>query len=325
MSDDFSIDDIDRAIVEQLRINGRATNQQIANSLSLTAATVSARIRRMEEADKLRVVAVSDFSAHGYNVLMEVAIEVDGRPAAEVVEELTAFPEVFAAHLVTGRYDIDMLVVLREFDDLVGSYPRKVLEGSRCPIDRSGHCGRRDQVQVRRGADRSSGGCMIAAQLDDLDRQLIDVLARDARVSNRKIAVDLGVTEGTVRGRIKRLQQEGLISFTAITSFGLADSARMAFIGVQTEFSDVREIGRRIAELSSVNAVMITMGRFNILAICLFNTLDNLHEVASNQILAIPGVHHVETSIAVKTVKYNARVVRITEADAAEADGDGDF
>ena len=29
---------------------------------------------------------------------------------------------------------------------------------------------------------------MIAAQLDDLDRQLIDVLARDARVSNRKIA-----------------------------------------------------------------------------------------------------------------------------------------
>ena len=58
MSDDFSIDDIDRAIVDQLRLNGRATNQQIANVLGLTAATVSARIRRMEDADKLRVVAV---------------------------------------------------------------------------------------------------------------------------------------------------------------------------------------------------------------------------------------------------------------------------
>ena len=34
--------------------------------------------------------------------------------------ELAEFPEVFAAHLVTGRYDIDMLVVLREFDDLTG-------------------------------------------------------------------------------------------------------------------------------------------------------------------------------------------------------------
>ena len=165
---------------------------------------------------------------------------------------------------------------------------------------------------------------MSAPQLDELDRQLIEALARDARVSNRKIALDLGVTEGTVRGRIKRLQQDGLISFTAITSFGLADSARMAFIGVEVNVSDVRGVAERIAELPSVNAVMITMGRFNILAICLFNTLDNLHEVASNQILAIPGVHHVETSIAVKTLKYNARVVRITEVDAAVADGEAE-
>jgi DNA-binding Lrp family transcriptional regulator len=163
---------------------------------------------------------------------------------------------------------------------------------------------------------------MTAPQLDDLDRQLIELLARDARVSNRKIAVDLGVTEGTVRGRIKRLQQDGLISFTAITSFGLADSARMAFIGVQAEVSDVREVARRIAELDQVNAVMLTMGRFNILAICLFNSLDHLHEVASDRILAIPGVHHVETSIAVKTLKYNARVVRITEVQTANGDDD---
>lgn len=62
---------------------------------------------------------------------------------------------------------------------------------------------------------------MSAPQLDQLDRQLIDILAKDARVSNRKIAADLGVTEGTVRGRIKRLQQEGLIAFTAITGFDL--------------------------------------------------------------------------------------------------------
>ena len=163
---------------------------------------------------------------------------------------------------------------------------------------------------------------MSAPQLDDLDRQLIEVLARDARVSNRKIAVDLGVTEGTVRGRIKRLQQDGLISFTAITSFGLADSARMAFIGVQAEVSDVREVARQIADLTQVNAVMLTMWRFNILAICLFNSLDHLHEVASDKILAIPGVHHVETSIAVKTLKYNARVVRITEVQTANDDGD---
>jgi len=118
MSDNFSIDAIDNSIIAELRKDGRATNQQIASKLDLTAATVSARIKRMEDANKLRVVAVSDFTAHGYNVLMEIAIEVDGRAASAVVEELTQFPEVFAAHLVTGRYDIDLLVVLHNFEDL---------------------------------------------------------------------------------------------------------------------------------------------------------------------------------------------------------------
>ena len=118
MADEFIADDIDRAIVEQLRYNGRATNQQIADRLDLTAATVSARIRRMEDENKLRVVAVSGFSEPGLNLRIEKAVEVDGRPASEVAKELAEFPEVFAAHLVTGRYDIDMLVALHDFDEL---------------------------------------------------------------------------------------------------------------------------------------------------------------------------------------------------------------
>ncbi|QJB68774.1 Lrp/AsnC family transcriptional regulator [Parasphingorhabdus halotolerans] len=162
---------------------------------------------------------------------------------------------------------------------------------------------------------------MTIPVLDDLDRKLIDVLSKDARISNRKIAADLGVTEGTVRGRIKRLQQDGMIAFTAITSFGLANSAKMAFIGVQTDIDKVREIADKIAELQSVQAVMVTMGRFNIMAFCLFNELDLLHEISSEKILALPGVHHVESSIAVKTVKYNARTVKITGADRTRDGG----
>lgn len=163
---------------------------------------------------------------------------------------------------------------------------------------------------------------MSAPQLDQLDQQLIAILALDARVSNRKIAADLGVTEGTVRGRIKRLQQEGMIAFTAITGFDLSNRTNLAFIGVQVDVDSVREVANRIAELSLVSGVMIVMGRFNILAMCLFDELENLVGLASDQILALPGVHHVETSIAVRTIKYNARVVRITEAGQGLDNGD---
>jgi DNA-binding Lrp family transcriptional regulator len=112
MKQDFSFDETDLQIVAELRKNGRATNQQVAERLGLTATTVSSRIRRMEDADQLRVVAVSDFAAHGFDVLMQLAIEVDSRAASEVAAELAQFPEVFAVHIVTGRYDIDALIVL---------------------------------------------------------------------------------------------------------------------------------------------------------------------------------------------------------------------
>lgn len=118
MTNSFQVDDIDQAIIDELRVDGRATNQQIATKLGLTAATVSNRIKRMEDANKLRVVAVSDFSAHGFNLLMQVAVEVDGRAAADVAADLAQLPEVFAVHLVTGRYDIDMLVALRDYEEL---------------------------------------------------------------------------------------------------------------------------------------------------------------------------------------------------------------
>ena len=153
---------------------------------------------------------------------------------------------------------------------------------------------------------------MAATQLDELDLQLIKLLSQDARVSNRSIAGELGVTEGTVRGRIKRLQAERLIAFTAITGFEMARKSRLAFISIQAEVSLVRDVARQISEMPQINAVMIMMGQFNILAMCLCEELETLVEVASDQILALNGVHHVETSIAVKTVKYNARMAKIT-------------
>lgn len=112
---DIPFSDADRAIVRELRVNGRATNQQIAEKLGLTATTVSSRIRRMEELNQLRVVAVADFAALGLDMLLRVAVHVAGRPASAVAEEMAKIPEVFAAHLVTGRHDIDLLLALQDF------------------------------------------------------------------------------------------------------------------------------------------------------------------------------------------------------------------
>ena len=130
MLDPSRFDDIDRKILSILKSDGRATNQEIARGLKIAAATVSARIRRMEEAKAIRVVAAADFSAFGYNVLISVGVEVQGRAAESVAEDLAELPEVFACHLVTGAKDIDLLVALRDFSDLSDFLLNKVAKVS---------------------------------------------------------------------------------------------------------------------------------------------------------------------------------------------------
>lgn len=113
-----TLDELDRGIINILRSNGRATNQAIAHRLSVSAATVSARLRRLEESKAMRVVAVADFSAHGYNILMAVGIKVFGRDAGDVARDLAKLPEVFSIHLTNGPYDLELLVGLRDFDEI---------------------------------------------------------------------------------------------------------------------------------------------------------------------------------------------------------------
>jgi DNA-binding Lrp family transcriptional regulator len=149
-------------------------------------------------------------------------------------------------------------------------------------------------------------------QLDNFDHQILEILAGDARLSNRKIAQALGVTEGTIRGRLKRLQEENYLRFTAITALSYLGNPLLVFIGVTAEQARVKEVAQAIAEMGGIRSVIITLGRFNIHVVGMYSTLDEVLNVANNAILALPGVRHVETSISVKQLKYDSRLAKIT-------------
>lgn len=157
------------------------------------------------------------------------------------------------------------------------------------------------------------------ALLDALDRRIVDLLTVDARVSNRQIAAQLGVTEGTVRGRINRLEQSGAIRLTAVTNVAFAGSPRVVLIGIRAQHGELRAVSEKIAAMPEIGCVIVMLGRFDILAIGLFTALEDIVEVASNRILALAGVRHVETSIAVKTLKYDFRAAKITPTRRAAA------
>ncbi|WP_375194164.1 Lrp/AsnC family transcriptional regulator [Sphingobium sp.] len=113
-----SLDSLDSSIIDILRTNGRATNQEIAERLSITAATVSARLQKMEEAHVMRVVAVTDFAAHGYNVIIALGVRVQGRDIGDVGRDLAELPQVLSVNIMNGDYDIELLVALHDFSEV---------------------------------------------------------------------------------------------------------------------------------------------------------------------------------------------------------------
>ncbi|WP_269617716.1 Lrp/AsnC family transcriptional regulator [Zhongshania sp. BJYM1] len=112
------MDEIDHRIVAHLRRDGRMPYKTLANELGLTEATVRARVKRLEEGDSLRVVAVTDYEAVGYTMMLAVGIQVEGRPADVVAEDLAKFDEVFSVCQVVGTLDIETLAVARDQEHL---------------------------------------------------------------------------------------------------------------------------------------------------------------------------------------------------------------
>ena len=146
---------------------------------------------------------------------------------------------------------------------------------------------------------------------DELDRKIIQLLFEDARISNRKLAAKLDFTEGTIRSRVKRLEDENLIRFTAVTNMSNLDRPQLATIGIHVEQNRMQYVLDELAAMKEIGAVIKMFGRFDIMALSLFEGLPAVHEMASNKILSLQGVRHVETLTVVDILKYDNRVARI--------------
>ena len=70
----IDLDTTDQAIIALLRKDGRMPYRAIARELNIAENTVRARVRRMEESDTMRVVAVTDIEAAGYGMLLAIGV-----------------------------------------------------------------------------------------------------------------------------------------------------------------------------------------------------------------------------------------------------------
>ncbi|MXV63460.1 AsnC family transcriptional regulator [Natronorubrum sp. JWXQ-INN-674] len=101
--------------------------------------------------------------------------------------------------------------------------------------------------------------------MDDLDRQILDILRRDARTPYTEIADEVGTSEGTVRNRVERMMDDDVIErFTISTRTGNVKA--MLEIGVAVDV-DTKAVSERIAEWEEVDFVWMVSGEQDIVLV----------------------------------------------------------
>ena len=116
------LDATDAAIIALLRADGRMPYRAIARETGLTENTVRARVRRLEESNTMRVVAVTDIEAAGFSMLLAIGVQVENRSPEAVARDLAGIPQVFSVNVVVGTHDIEILVVAQDqaaLDELI--------------------------------------------------------------------------------------------------------------------------------------------------------------------------------------------------------------
>jgi Lrp/AsnC family transcriptional regulator for asnA, asnC and gidA len=145
-----------------------------------------------------------------------------------------------------------------------------------------------------------------AAQLDDVSKAIIEQLQEDGRRSYAEIGKAVGLSEATVRQRVQKLTEAGVMQVVAVTDPMQLGFYRQAMIGLRCS-GDTRAIADKLAALQAVDYVVLTAGSFDIMAEVVCESDEDLINLLNEQIRKLEGVVTTETFVYLKLHKqlYN--------------------
>ena len=141
--------------------------------------------------------------------------------------------------------------------------------------------------------------------LDDVSKSIIEQLQQDGRRSYAEIGKAVGLSEAAVRQRVQKLQEAGIMQVVAVTDPMQLGFTRQAMIGVRVN-GDAARVAEAIGAIPAADYVVLTAGKFDVLAEVVCEDDDMLIELGS-RIRALDGVQSVETMVYLKLHKqlYN--------------------
>ncbi len=139
--------------------------------------------------------------------------------------------------------------------------------------------------------------------MDKLDKEIINFLLENGRLRYTKIAEELGVTEGTIRNRAARLQENKTIQV-----IGMTDPHRMGYeapatIGVSVQPAHLEAAAETLAALPEVNHLVLVSGEYDLILEVFCRNREHLAQFITEKLQPIPGVQKTQTFMILHTYK----------------------
>jgi DNA-binding Lrp family transcriptional regulator len=153
----------------------------------------------------------------------------------------------------------------------------------------------------------------MSSKLDEKDLTIIRELQNNSRAPFAKIGSKLGLSEGAVRARVRRLVKDNVIQkFTITLNQQLTGTRLLARIGVDVQPSQLKTIAAELTKFDEVYFVAIATGTHDVLVDVLADDMDGLKKFLIDKLGRTQGVRGSDTSIVMEANKWKGAYHYIT-------------
>ena len=143
--------------------------------------------------------------------------------------------------------------------------------------------------------------------IDRTDQQILAMLSKNARMSNKELAAAVDLAPSSVHERTKRLLESGLIAGAhadvRLDRLGFSLNALLFIQMSEHEKSNLNQFIRDILQIPEVRAAWMISGRFDALVELATQDTSHLHSIVVEKFSSREEIHRIETSIVFESAK----------------------
>ena len=143
--------------------------------------------------------------------------------------------------------------------------------------------------------------------LDQTDIKILNILQQDGRITNTKLAKEIGLSPPAMLERVRRLESSGVISkYVALLDRQKAGFNLLAIIIVKLslhQISSLQMVKERLVELEEVLECLQLTGDVDFLLKVAIKDMNTYTEFVNNKLSGIPGIETIKTSFVLASLK----------------------